>query len=154
MAIKLDIQIAHKKWGTKKSWNALLQKVILEISKRFPEKLPQNAQVALLLTNDEHIQSINAQWRNKDMPTNVLSFPSGPNFFPFLGDIAMAYETVANEAQMESKPFLEHAQHLFVHGVLHLLHFDHLNEDEAQEMEAHEIAILFNLGIPNPYVIK
>ena len=115
------------------------------------------AELSLLFTDDAHIRRLNAEWRGKDRPTNVLSFPAaapanGAALPPVLGDIVLAYETVAREAEDEKKPFEHHLSHLIVHGVAHLLGYDHEEEDEAEEMEALERAILARLAIPDPYV--
>jgi len=113
-------------------------------------------EVSLLLTDDAHQQVLNANWRELDKPTNVLSFPSGedqaqPGQPLMLGDISLAFETVSAEAQEQQKSFTDHVSHLLVHGMLHLLGFDHEVEAQAHEMEALEIDILKTLGIQNPY---
>ena len=113
--------------------------------------------VAVLLTDDAAIRRLNAQWRRIDKPTNVLSFPpaNGPkqaDGSKSLGDIAIAYETAAREAQAEDKPFADHLAHLAVHGFLHLLGYDHDLDDEAETMEELERVILARLGVPDPYL--
>jgi probable rRNA maturation factor len=111
--------------------------------------------VAVLLTDDPSIRRLNAQWRNIDKPTNVLSFPpaSGQHgSVTSLGDIAIAYETIAREATEEGKPFANHLAHLAVHGFLHLLGHDHDNDAAAEQMEGLERAILERLGVPDPYL--
>lgn len=108
----------------------------------------------IALSDDDNVQSLNATYRGKNKPTNVLSFPagSGPRdgIIP-LGDVVLAVETIVREAQDQGVKPLQHLQHLVVHGLLHLLGYDHETEDEAAEMEALEIEILTSLGIPNPY---
>lgn len=112
------------------------------------------ATVSVLLTGDDAIRKLNAGFRAKDKPTNVLSFPApeipgDPE--PVLGDIALAFETCAREAEAEAKGFEAHVTHLVVHGTLHLLGYDHEDETEAEEMEALEREILAGLGIADPY---
>ncbi|MET0606404.1 MAG: rRNA maturation RNase YbeY [Beijerinckiaceae bacterium] len=118
-------------------------------------ELRDDAEVSILLTDDDAIRDLNTQWRSKDKPTNVLSFPSvSPDRLHearSLGDIAIACETVFAEANAEAKPVADHLTHLVVHGVLHLLGRDHENDEEAEEMEALERAILAGLGVPDPY---
>jgi probable rRNA maturation factor len=118
------------------------------------------AEVAVLLADDARVREMNAQWRGKDAATNVLSFPAatatpGPGDTPrHLGDIVIAYETVAAEARAENKPFDHHLAHLVVHGFLHLLGYDHLTDDEADHMERQECDILAKLAIPDPYAAR
>lgn len=113
--------------------------------------------VAVLFTDDASIAEINAEWRGKDKPTNVLSFPT-PDDMPVpegearpLGDIVLAYGVIAREAAEQGKTLRDHATHLIVHGMLHLLGYDHESDDEAEEMEALETRILKGLGISDPY---
>lgn len=111
--------------------------------------------ISILLTSDRKIQVLNTQYRHKNKPTNVLSFPNGERDEEgrvMLGDIALAWETIEREAVEQDKPLANHVAHLVVHGTLHLLGFDHEKENEAKEMEALEIHILQTLDIPNPYV--
>lgn len=111
--------------------------------------------VSLLLGDDAAITAMNSQFRNKQGPTNVLSFPpaetGGAGAEGFLGDIALAAETIAMEAEAQGKRFEHHAAHMAVHGFLHLLGYDHANEVDAEKMEARERAILAALGIADPY---
>jgi probable rRNA maturation factor len=106
----------------------------------------------ILLTTDRKLRTLNATFRGKDKPTNVLSFPSDDP--DYLGDIAIAYGVTAREAKAEGKSFAHHAAHLAVHGVLHLLGFDHERPRDARLMEPLEIEILAGLKIPNPYLSK
>jgi probable rRNA maturation factor len=108
----------------------------------------------VLLTDDAAQQVLNSQWRGKDKPTNVLSFPALDPDDPLeglLGDISLAYETLWREAQELEKPFEHHFAHLLVHGMLHVLGYDHLSEQEALAMEARETDIMGLLGYPDPY---
>jgi len=118
-------------------------------------------ELSILLSDNDQVQDLNREYRGKDKPTNVLSFPAlecdepghlilepGPLH---LGDIILAYGVVAQEASDQKIAFEDHLSHLIVHGVLHLLGFDHIENEEAEEMEALEIAILKDFGIANPY---
>ena len=117
------------------------------------------AELAVMLTDDAGIRTLNSNWRGIDKPTNVLSFPalqptgrSGPDDAPrMLGDIAIAYETTRKEADDEQKPFDHHLSHLAVHGFLHLIGYDHEKDADAEAMETLEQEILAQLGIPDPY---
>jgi probable rRNA maturation factor len=114
-------------------------------------------EVSLVLADDAMVQTLNLQYRGQDKPTNVLSFAALDDADPpdegpvLLGDVVLAYETTLAEAAAEGKPTAHHLSHLLVHGVLHLLGFDHLDEAEAEEMEGVERSILGGLGIPDPY---
>jgi probable rRNA maturation factor len=119
---------------------------------------PVTAVVDITLADDDAQQALNRTWRGKDAPTNVLAFAatdpslSVPAGAPLLlGDVVLAFETVRREAAEQDKPFADHLRHLVVHGVLHLLGYDHQDAAEAAAMEAREIAILAELGVPNPY---
>ena len=121
------------------------------------------ARVSVLLTDDPTQQALNKEWRGRDEPTNVLSFPATrtregetpqPEFagVPLeLGDIALGFEICAAEAGAAGKTLAHHAQHLVVHGVLHLIGYDHQDEAEAERMERLETRILGGLGVPDPY---
>jgi probable rRNA maturation factor len=107
--------------------------------------------LVVLLTNDAEIRDLNARFRGKDQPTNVLSFPAGENPHGHLGDVALALGTCSAEARAQGKPLADHLQHLVAHGVLHLVGYDHQDEGEAEAMEALERKILATLGVPDPY---
>lgn len=118
--------------------------------------VPRPAALNVLLTGDAEITKLNMQWRDKNGPTNVLSFPSDESPRPpgeplFLGDIAVARETLEREALRDDVPFVDHLAHLIVHGVLHLRGYDHETEEEAVEMEGRETALLAALGVADPY---
>jgi probable rRNA maturation factor len=107
--------------------------------------------VTILLTDDETVRELNARFRGKDAPTNVLSFPAAATARPHLGDVALAYGVCAREAEAQGKTLEQHLAHLTAHGVLHLLGYDHQSDGEAEEMEAIERRILQGLGVPDPY---
>lgn len=124
------------------------------------ELISEYTELNVRLTDDAVIQGLNKEFRNQDKPTNVLSFPAEPDekfdelfaeeLLP-LGDIALAYETIEREAANQGKTFKNHFIHLLIHGTLHLLGFDHITEEEAEEMESAEITLLKILKIDNPY---
>jgi probable rRNA maturation factor len=108
-------------------------------------------EVVVLLSDDAAVRDLNARFRDKDSATNVLSFPAPENAHPHLGDVALAYGVCAAEAEAQGKTLADHLTHLVVHGVLHLLGRDHMDDAEAEEMEAEERAILAGLGVADPY---
>jgi probable rRNA maturation factor len=117
-------------------------------------RVPTDGEVSVLFADDATVRTLNRDWRGLDKPTNVLSFPSGPQpagMPRLLGDIALAYETLLREAGEEGKPVLHHLAHLAVHGFLHLMGYDHETDCEAEAMEALERDILSALRIPDPY---
>lgn len=107
--------------------------------------------VSLLLTDDDEIQILNRDWRGKDSPTDVLSFPAAEMDRPFLGDIAVSYGVSRSDAEARGIGLAQHLSHLLIHGLLHLLGHDHKDDTEAAEMERIEIAALASLGWPDPY---
>ncbi|MCQ0988587.1 rRNA maturation RNase YbeY [Jiella marina] len=114
------------------------------------------SEVAVTLADDATVRKANREWRGKDKPTNILSFPMmdlapGDAPGPLAGDLLLAFETVKAEAEAENKRLHDHFSHLLVHGFLHLLGYDHEDDQDAEEMESCEIAILDGLGIANPY---
>jgi probable rRNA maturation factor len=117
-------------------------------------KGPAEAEITVLLTDDAEQRTLNAEFRSKDKPTNVLSFPSPEFAAPHLGDVSLAYETCAREAKEQSKPLRDHLSHLVAHGVLHLLGWDHESDAEAEAMEALERKVMAKLGVPDPYLAR
>lgn len=112
---------------------------------------PREGELSVVLSDDAQVQVLNRDYRGKDRPTNVLSFPQTG---PLLGDIVLAHETVAREAAEKGASFDAHLTHLVMHGWLHLQGFDHQTDATAAEMEAIEIAALATLGIDNPYQLN
>ena len=110
--------------------------------------------LTIVLSDDDEVQALNAHYRGKDKPTNVLSFPDGDadeTGAQQLGDIILSYDTIAREAAEQGKEFAHHLTHLVMHGVLHLLGYDHENAKDAEAMESREVALLKAMGIANPY---
>jgi probable rRNA maturation factor len=151
-----DVLIAAECWQAQADAENIVQRAIAAAASCV--ELPADeTEVAVMLTDDARIRDLNREWRGQDKATNVLSFPAAqpPGATPqplMLGDIAIAYETTRNEAEAEGKPFQNHLSHLAIHGFLHLLGYDHLDDDEAEEMEGLERDILAKLGIADPYL--
>jgi probable rRNA maturation factor len=153
-----EILIVAECWRAEADAEAIIHRAI-ETAAEIVDTETGDAELAIMLTDDAGIRTLNANWRGIDKPTNVLSFPalqptgpSSPDDAPrMLGDIAIAYETVRREADDELKPFGHHLSHLAIHGFLHLIGYDHETDEEAGEMENLEREILARLGIPDPY---
>lgn len=148
-AITVDLRVADPQW-------ACLGEIELLASSTFAAAravmaVPASGEVALLLTNDAEMQALNATWRGKDAPTDVLSFSSGAAGSGFLGDIALGFGICARDATTAGRDLGDHTRHLLIHGLLHLMGHDHLAPDEAAEMESLEVAALASLGVPDPY---
>jgi probable rRNA maturation factor len=117
------------------------------------EKLGKNS-VTIVLSNDKEIRTLNHDYRGKNKATNVLSFADDSDMgkVRHLGDIVLAYETIAKEARAQKKTMNHHLSHLLLHGLLHLLGYDHADEGDAKRMEKKEIKLLLAIGIANPYL--
>ncbi len=149
-APRLEIKIGSPLWLSQPQAEACVREAVTAAAKR----VPGEGEVSLLLADDATVRTLNREWRGIDKPTNVLSFPAAkqpPGSPPLLGDIAIAYETLAREADQEGKPILHHLAHLAVHGYLHLMGYDHHTDSEAEDMEALERDVLRSLRIPDPY---
>lgn len=153
--IAVEATVEAGAWGEEARWRPLVERVAAAVAARAELIVPEEAELSLLLTDDAHIRVLNKQWRDQDKPTNVLSFPSADEDDdepgPLIGDVIVAYETTAREAAEEGKSFEDHFTHLLVHGLLHLFGYDHIEDDEAEEMEAFETEILAGLGVADPY---
>ena len=116
-------------------------------------KLARGGEVAITFCDDAAIRTLNAEWRKRDAATNVLSFPTPgrPEEKLLLGDVVIAYETVAREALEQGKKFEDHTSHMIIHGFLHLIGYDHETPEEADVMEALERRIAMALGASDPY---
>ncbi len=152
-----DITVGDDRWLSVAGIEDLIENLAEETLTK-AELAPASHCVSIALLSDAEVRSLNKAFRGKDAPTNVLSFPSASaarGAFKrepvFLGDVALAYETVASEASSQGKSVLQHAAHLVAHGVLHLAGFDHGAESEAERMEEAERVILAKFGIPDPY---
>ena len=148
-SVKIDIRVESDLWKRKPDIKTVARRAIVKAATMVA--LPK-CELSVLLTDDPTIRTINADWRGVNAPTNVLSFPApGGGDRPFIGDIVLAYETIAAEARAERKPFAHHFAHLAVHGFLHLLGYDHIRKKDAEIMEEAERGILRLLRIPDPY---
>ena len=152
----LTLFVSHAPWHTLGDVESAVYSAYYATGEKISDV--SRGEVAVVLTSDAYIRALNAQFRGKDAPTNVLSFPAVNTFCrasgeqTSLGDIIIAYETVLREASEEGKPALHHLMHLTVHGLLHLAGFDHETDTEAERMEALEREILASLNISDPYL--
>lgn len=154
-----EVLVVADCWSAEADADAVIHRAI-EAAAAMVDTDTADTELAIMLTDDAGIRTLNQNWRGIDKPTNVLSFPAlqppegadEPDDMPrMLGDIAIAYETTRREADEEEKSFANHLSHLAIHGFLHLVGYDHEKDDEAEEMEALEREILATLGIPDPY---
>jgi len=155
LPVEIDVTVESGDWAGEDTLAASAAQCVDAAIARLELGDP-TSELSILFTDNKAMQALNAEWRGKDKPTNVLSFPAfdlspGDPPGPMLGDIVIAYETVRDEAELEGKPFDDHLRHLIVHGFLHVLGYDHENDAEAEEMESAERAILADIGVPDPY---
>jgi probable rRNA maturation factor len=166
MMLEIDIE-SDEEWDSSTDWPLLVRKAAeaAVAESGFPQLAESGRAVELSvrLTSDEDVRALNAHWRGKDKPTNVLSFPmseqyeleqadeDGPELM--LGDIVLARGVCAREAAEKEIPFERHASHLLVHGTLHLLGYDHGDDRDAADMESREVRALARLGIDDPYLV-
>jgi probable rRNA maturation factor len=155
-AIAIGLTVEAGAWPAQSGLAALARRAVDAVMADIDATGEAASELSLLFTDDAHVRRLNAGWRGKDKPTNVLSFPAFPHgrrgaVPPMLGDIVLSAETVAAEARAEGKPLDHHIVHLIVHGVLHLIGYDHETDAEAEEMEETERRILAGLDIPDPY---
>ncbi len=155
--VEIGIAVEAGEWGDRRRLRRIAAKAIAAALASGLRTAP-GSEVSLLFTNDAAIRALNAAWRKIDKPTNVLSFPGSPPrgmvYGPLLGDIVLAHETIAREAEAEGLTFDHRLTHLIVHGLLHLFGHDHIDEGEAEVMESLETAILGSLGIGDPYAAR
>ncbi|MEO1027875.1 MAG: rRNA maturation RNase YbeY [Pseudomonadota bacterium] len=146
MSLSLDIRIDSDLWNAIPALN--------DVCDRAAKTIDASGQIDLLLTDNAAMQVLNRDWRGKDRPTDVLSFPSEPDPLmpePFLGDIAIGFEIMNADAEKAGKSLIAHLSHLVIHGILHLQGYDHVDYQDAHIMEAMEITALKTLGFENPY---
>ena len=155
-AVAIDILVEAGVWPEESELEALANEAVAAALAGVGARETVPTELSLVFTDDASIRTMNAEWRGKDKATNVLSFPAfpvhpGDPLPPMLGDIVLAAETVSREAGLENKPFDHHLRHLIVHGLLHLLGYDHEQDADAEVMEDLERRILASLAIPDPY---
>jgi probable rRNA maturation factor len=152
VTIIVDVEVVDPAWLAAGDVDILAQDAIAATLVEVGKRVHPDAEISVRLCDDDEIRALNLAWRNKDKATNVLSFPSpAGDRGPLLGDIVVAFEYVSEEARDAGRSLRDHLAHMLVHGMLHLLGFDHENESEAEEMEALERRILAKLGIDDPY---
>ena len=154
--VAIDILVEAGDWPPDDKLARVADEAVAAVAAELGLSGANASEVSIVFTDDASIQKLNAEWRGKDRPTNVLSFPAfqiavGASLPPMLGDIVLASETVAREAALEARPLAHHISHLIVHGFLHLVGHDHEIEAEAESMEAIERRALARLAIPDPY---
>lgn len=152
--IEVAILVEDPAWGEEAALQPLVEAAVAAAAAALRDELPDETELSVVFTDDARIRDLNRDWRGKDTPTNVLSFPAGDPDEPIgllLGDIVIARETTEREALDEGRPLAHHVTHLLVHGLLHLVGHDHEEDEEAEAMERLETAVLSTLGIPDPY---
>lgn len=156
--VEVDLAVEDNRWGN--ALPGLDELVALAVNAALAGAEDEGpSEVSVVLTSDAAVQALNREWRGKDAPTNVLSFavrdagapPPPPGVPETLGDVIVAYETTAAEAAEGGTTLKAHLCHLLVHGVLHLVGYDHLDDSDAEEMEGLESEVLAGLGIDDPY---
>jgi probable rRNA maturation factor len=134
------------------AWTEALPEVVAVVERAATAALgAARGDLVVLLTNDAAVGDLNHRFRDRDGPTNVLSFPAAGSAAPHLGDLMLAHGVCAAEAEAQGKTLADHLTHLTVHGVLHLLGRNHVDEAEAEAMEAEERSLLASLGVADPY---
>jgi probable rRNA maturation factor len=148
--LKIDVLVDSALWREPAKARSIVRRAVAAAASA---QSTTPTELAIVLTDDSAIRQLNRLWRGIDSATNVLSFPTKQTADapPHLGDVVLAYETIAREARAEGKPFPHHLSHLAVHGFLHLIGYDHEADTDAEAMEQAERDILRRLHIPDPY---
>ena len=153
--VTLEVEIVRHEdaWAPAQATDAMLKRAARAAILAAPLLPHGTYEVAIVLTGDEEMRNLNRTWRGKDAATNVLSFPADDGIREpgLLGDVVLAHETTLKEARQQSIAFQDHVSHLVIHGVLHLLGFDHVEDEAAELMENLERTALASLGIADPY---
>jgi probable rRNA maturation factor len=151
--IAADVIVEDDAWGAAERLERLVVRAVDAAAEVAALPVPPGAELSVVFTDDARVRALNRDYRGKDAPTNVLSFPPGPvpPTTPLVGDVVLARETVEAEAASAGIWRDDHVTHLVVHGLLHLFGYDHVEDDAAEAMEATERAVLARLGLPDPY---
>lgn len=147
-ALAIDVLVASDRWRDAVRSKSIVRRAVAEAAATLSTR---GTELAIVLTDDSAIRGLNRDWRGIDAATNVLSFPTKNATGRHLGDVVLAFETIAREARAEGKPFADHLAHLAIHGFLHLAGYDHERQKDAREMEDTERKVLRRLAIPDPY---
>ena len=167
MMLEIDVE-SDEEWDSSTDWSLLVRRAAESAlaESAFPQLASgsRTVELSVRLTSDEQVRALNSEWRGKDRPTNVLSFPlaeaddlanSGSDGLELmLGDIVLAHGVCEREAAEKEVPVETHATHLLVHGTLHLLGYDHHDDEESADMEGREVRALARLGISDPYEVR
>ena len=148
MTVSIDVRIDAEDWGRDVASITTLCADAVEAARNASQGAP--GMVDLLLTDDVEMQRLNNRWRNKDAPTDVLAFPAPEGMGDHLGDIAVGYGTSARDAAELRRPLSQHLAHLVIHGYLHLIGYDHIDDDDAAQMQAFEDLAMTRLGFEPP----
>jgi len=150
-ALEIDVQVASPLWQAQ----PLAEQTVRAAIAAAAMELAADGEVSVVLTDDASIRTLNRDWRKLDKPTNVLSFSAAKQAgSALLGDIVIAYETLARECEDEGREMLHHLAHLSVHGFLHLLGYDHQTDSQAEAMEGLESRIMRSMNMPDPYLAR
>lgn len=150
--------VAWGNWYTELEWSSFFETLTQNVVEYF--SIDQPLEVSVVLADDPYIKDLNNTYRNKAGATNVLSFPqthmddipkNDPTEVVLLGDVVLSYSTIQTELQEQKKLFMDHVAHLYTHSILHLLGYDHIEDADAEEMEALEVMLLKKINIQNPY---
>lgn len=156
--IEIDLSITCAAWKRARPSAASVARAAAQAALAQSGKRIGAAELSLVLADDATVRDLNGRWRGKDAPTNVLAFasdaPPAKGKPVLLGDVVLAYETVAREAKEQRKHLADHLRHLVIHGVLHLIGYDHMKAAPAKRMEALETRILASLGVADPYRLR
>jgi probable rRNA maturation factor len=147
-ALTIDVLVVSDRWKDAEKLESIVRGAVTRAATKLSTR---GTELAIVLTDDSAIRELNRDWRGVDAATNVLSFPTKNAAAKHLGDIVLAFETIAREARSERKPLAHHVAHLAVHGFLHLVGYDHERHKDALEMERVEREVLHQLAIPDPY---